>query len=139
MRGSSSHFEDEEPSSRSIEAHELPVLIQAWSEALTADNNGRRDVPVQLQRYLDANPDDQQQMMRELYMFLHAQQLVAMTSRMDQMARDQRVCTRHLKKLVSEKPEPTARWWGLGWSGLISLGLSGAALALTLWTTRAAR
>lgn len=111
---------------------EFPVLIRAWGEALQAD--GSRSLPPQFQRYINAHPDEQKEMLREIYMFLQAQQLVAITSRLDQMARDQRIAARQLKKLTSEKPPPPTRWWGLGWSGLVTLSLSGAALVVAIWT-----
>ena len=82
-----------------MDAYQLPVLLQAWQEALTADGQGH--IPPQLQKYLTSNPQEQKEILRELYMFLLAQQLVAITSRLDCMACDQRKAVKLQRKAVN--------------------------------------
>ena len=113
---------------------QLPVLVQAWSDALNSKD--RAEMPIHLKRYLDADPVTQKEIMREIYMFLHAQQLVSLTSKMEDVARSQRSIHRHIK---SQKQSPRVRWWEIGWASVLGLSLSGVALAMSgfvLWQTQ---
>jgi hypothetical protein len=102
----------------------LPVLVEAWSTAFKDEGSGA-EINPQLQEYLTANPSRQKEMIRELYMYLQAKQLVAITSRLDDISKTQH----RIHRRVATK-KPCVRWWGLGWTGLLSLTMSGAALAL---------
>jgi hypothetical protein len=102
---------------------QFPVLLEAWKEALNSDPSDAGN--AQLNRYLDANPEVQKEMLRELYMFLHAQQLVAMTSRLEDISKSQHVIQ---QRLASQKPK--SKWWHIGWSGFLTIGLNSLAVVL---------
>ena len=68
-----------------MDAHEFPVLLAAWRQAYDERNPGAA-IPQKLQTFLDeTDAAARKELIREIYEFLHAQQLCAITSQMHEL------------------------------------------------------
>lgn len=106
------------------EATTLPILIRAWEEVIT-HGQPNATLPPRLQAVLD-EPETakRRELIREVYEFLHAQQLVAMTEQL-------KIMTRSIDEIKKQQENFLTQKQGIfGYMKVFLLFSTGAAIGL---------